>query len=336
MIKIDLINLELLSKYRTPLMGFSALLIIICHASSYHVEMPPVVRFLLSFGNVGVDIFLFLSGIGLWYSLNQGNRGRLSKWYKKRFVRIFIPYVLIQIPFWGFSIIKGNFDLIDSLYEFSTIAFWVRHTGMWYVALLIPLYLLTPFLYKLLESTSHRIKLVIFLMILVLILCNLDIYSENNLAMNVIKNIQWAFGRTVSFIIGMAIAPVVKQGVKVNGLYIVLTTIILVPTLRLLGFGYYWSLFAVMVLCFVKILDYLSLKGRTYSFLQFMGVISLESYLSNVYLKNTLMQTSWYNSDSPLLYGHYFDYVVLVFIGGILLSFIVHKISAKIFCCIKY
>ena len=68
------IDLELLSKYRTPLMGLSALLIIICHASTYHVEMPPVVRFLLSFGNVGVDIFLFLSGVGCCYSLNRGGR----------------------------------------------------------------------------------------------------------------------------------------------------------------------------------------------------------------------------------------------------------------------
>ena len=226
--------------------------------------------------------------------------------------------------------------MIDSLYEFSTIAFWVRHTGMWYVALLIPLYLLTPFLYKLLESTSHRIKLAIFLITLVLILCNLDIHSENNLAMNVIKNVQWAFGRTVSFIFGMAIAPAVKQGIKVNGLYIVLTTIILVPTLRLLGFGYYWSLFAVMILCFVTILDaHFPLKGRTYSFLQFMGVISLESYLSNVYLKNTFMETSWYNCESPLLYGHYFDYVFFVFIGGILLSYIIHKISTKVLYYIK-
>ena len=330
MIKIDL---ELLSKYRTPLMGISALLIIICHASTYHVEMSPVVRFLLSFGNVGVDIFLFLSGIGCWYSLNRG--GALSKWYKKRFVRIFIPYVLIQIPFWGFNLIQGNFDLIDSLYEFSTIAFWIRHTGMWYVALLIPLYLLTPFLYKLLESTSHRIKLAIFLMTLVLILCNLDIHEDNHLGMDVIKNLQWAFGRTVSFIFGMAIAPAVKQGIKVNGLYIVLTTIILVPTLRLLGFGYYWSLFAVMLFCFVKFLEFLPSNGKVYSLLHFGGVISLESYLSNVYLKNIFMKTQWYHSASPLLYGHYFDYIIFVFMGGVLLSYIVHKISTKVLCYIK-
>lgn len=327
-----MINLNYLSKYRTPLMGISALLIIICHASGYHVEMPQVIRLLFSFGNLGVDIFLFLSGIGCWYSLNNEDP---AKFYKKRFFRIFIPYGLTHILFCGLNIIKGNFDLFDSLYEFSTIAFWVRHTGMWYIALLIPLYLLTPFLYKLLECTSHRIKLAIFLMTLILIFCSLDIHTENNLAMNVIMNVQWAFSRTVSFIFGMTIGPAVKQGVKVNGLYIIFTTIILIPTLRFFGLGYFWCMFAVFILCFVKILDFLPSNGKGYSFLQFMGIISLESYLCNVYLKNTFMKTSWYNSDSPLLYGHYFDYVVLVFLGGILLSFIIHKISNKLFYYIK-
>lgn len=206
---------------------------------------------------------------------------------------------------------------------------------MWYVALLIPLYLLTPFLYKLLESTSHRIKLAVVLMVSVLVLCNLDIYTDNHLAMNIIKNVQWAFGRTVSFIFGMAIAPAVKHGVKVNGLYIVLATAVLIPTLRFLGFGWYWCLFAIMNLCFVKFLDIMPSKGKVYSFLQFMGVITLESYIFNGYVRYMFMDSSIYTSHSIWLYGHYLDYF-MIFVVGTFLSYIVHKISAKIFCCIKY
>lgn len=321
------LDLNKISQYRTPLMGISAILIILCHANLYDIKVNSLIHFLLTLGNVGVDIFLFLSGIGCYYSLQNGVG--YQNWYKKRLVRIFVPYALTQIPYWGFYIIKGNFDLIDSLYEFSTIAFWVRHTGMWYIALLIPLYLLTPFLYKLLESTSHRIKLAVVLMVSVLVLCNLDIYTDNHLAMNIIKNVQWAFGRTVSFIFGMAIAPAVKQGVKVNGLYIVLATVVLIPTLRFLSFGWYWCLFAIMIFCFVKYLDILPSKGKAYSFLQFMGIISLESYIFNGYVRYMFMDSSIYTSNSIWLYGHYLDYF-MIFIIGTMLSYMVNQVSTKL------
>lgn len=321
------IDLNKISKYRTPLMGISAILIILCHANLYDIKVNSIIHFLLTFGNVGVDIFLFLSGIGCYYSLMRG--GGLANWYKKRLIRIFIPYALAQIPFWGFYLIKGNFDLIDNLYEFSTLAFWVRHTGMWYIALLIPLYLITPFLYKLFESTVHRLKLACFLMCLVLILCNIDINIENHMTMNIIHNIQWAFGRIVTFIFGMAIAPAVKNGIRVNGLYVVLVTIILIPLLRFVGFGWYWCLFAVMVLFFCKFLDKIPSNGTVYSFLNFMGIISLESYLFNGYVRYMFMDSSIYASNSILLYGHYLDYF-LIFVIGSILSYIVNQISAKL------
>ena len=88
------VNLRLLSEYRTPLMGIAALMIILCHANGYGVAVPHAVRSLLTLGNMGVDIFLFLSGIGCFYSLSK--EPDTAKWYKKRFVRIFIPYALFR------------------------------------------------------------------------------------------------------------------------------------------------------------------------------------------------------------------------------------------------
>lgn len=68
------IHLGDLSRYRTELMGLSAVLILICHAYAY-VELPEVVRYMLSLGNMGVDLFLFLSGMGMWYSLSKNRMG---------------------------------------------------------------------------------------------------------------------------------------------------------------------------------------------------------------------------------------------------------------------
>ena len=64
-------ELEKLSQKRTQLMGLATLMIIICHASASHVLMPRWMSKLMDLGNYGVDIFLFLSGVGLFYSLSK-------------------------------------------------------------------------------------------------------------------------------------------------------------------------------------------------------------------------------------------------------------------------
>ncbi len=66
-----LIRFELkdLSAYRTQLMGVAAIMIIACHAGASNVLMPVWMKFVFSFGNYGVGIFLFLSGLGCSYSL---------------------------------------------------------------------------------------------------------------------------------------------------------------------------------------------------------------------------------------------------------------------------
>ena len=66
-------DLGLLSDYRTELMGIAALMVILCHSL-----MPPSIDYHSSFlkwfliqGNRGVDIFFFVSGFGLFISLDK-------------------------------------------------------------------------------------------------------------------------------------------------------------------------------------------------------------------------------------------------------------------------
>ena len=158
-------DLNLLSQYRTPLMGLAALMIVVCHAPSYGVEMPELVASLLGRGGLGVDIFLFLSGIGCWYSLSKG--ATPGSWYSKRFMRIFVPYLFMQIPFWFWRLLDGTFSLPHELLVFSTIGFWLYHVGAWYVALLVPLYLLTPPLFRLLQHKYRGLIAILLIVVLV-------------------------------------------------------------------------------------------------------------------------------------------------------------------------
>ena len=66
-------ELSLLSKYRTLLMGIATLGIIISHSMGFGCFCPnPLLKSIIMHGSLGVDIFLFLSGLGCWYSLNGG------------------------------------------------------------------------------------------------------------------------------------------------------------------------------------------------------------------------------------------------------------------------
>ena len=60
-----------ISQYRTELMGVATLLVIFGHSAGNGVVMPGWMESLCGLASVGVDIFLLVSGLGLWYSLSS-------------------------------------------------------------------------------------------------------------------------------------------------------------------------------------------------------------------------------------------------------------------------
>lgn len=322
-------NLNSLSKYRTPLMGIAAIMIIVCHTAQYGVVMPVFLRKLVIYGNLGVDIFLFLSGIGCYYSLNKNTD--LKEWYKKRFYRIFIPYLIIQIPFWIYYYINGTFDFLNELFIFTTIPFWTQHVGAWYVALLIPLYIITPFIHSLLNK-KHKIIATIIIIGTITLFCNIDI---NNICNETTGNIQWAFSRIPSFIIGMLIAPLIKREYKVS-----IKTILLFTFLSVLLYIsvhhfisddiFMWWCLTLPITIFLSILTNIIQKklSSIYKFISWMGIVSLESYLANIYLCK-LFKEFYYDLEPKYLFnGHYIEYLFIIFFG-IFISYAINKISKR-------
>ena len=58
----------LISKYRGELLGVATLMIVITHSIAI-INFPPMIEKILGLLTTGVNVFLFLSGIGLYYSL---------------------------------------------------------------------------------------------------------------------------------------------------------------------------------------------------------------------------------------------------------------------------
>ena len=110
-------NYSIISKYRGHIMGFATLWIALLHASMWFPIEP--INWLKLIGQGGVDIFLFLSAFGLYYSY-QKDDNKIHFW-KKRFMRvipIFIPLALLR---WYYN----DYSTTDGLLMLTTLSFWV-------------------------------------------------------------------------------------------------------------------------------------------------------------------------------------------------------------------
>ena len=93
--KIKDIELANISRFRGELMGAAMLFIIL-----FHVALPREDAFygLRRMGNVGVDMFLFLSGIGLWFSWMKTPSAR--HFFIRRYLRIYPTWLIIACLFY--------------------------------------------------------------------------------------------------------------------------------------------------------------------------------------------------------------------------------------------
>lgn len=80
-----------ISKYRTQLMGFAMLWIMIYHIGIDVTFLNPITRS----GYLGVDIFIFLSAYGLYHGFKKYSSIKI--FYKKRILRILPTYYLVLL-----------------------------------------------------------------------------------------------------------------------------------------------------------------------------------------------------------------------------------------------
>ena len=149
--KIKNIELADISRYRGELMGAAMLFIIL-----FHVQLPRSDMFfgLRRMGNIGVDLFLFLSGIGLWFSWMKDREGENLRqktvgFYLRRLLRIYPTWLVMASLFYvGDFMEAGKYsknlaDLLgDVLVNWD---FWLHdELTFWYIPATMMLYMLAP------------------------------------------------------------------------------------------------------------------------------------------------------------------------------------------------
>lgn len=245
------IRLGDVSEYRSALMGTAMLLIIMFHTGMDHRY------FMWGFikcGNVGVDVFLFLSGIGLWYSWSKCSS--LRHFFFRRYLRVY-PTWIILAPFFYIpnylyhtSYSRNIPDLIANItFNWS---FWrVDDLTFWYVPAIMMMYLFAPFYMNLIKKYPvYR-----WLPIIAIMFCFVQQYVGP--VHEYVGHVEIFWSRIPIFLLGINCGEMVKNGKNIDGTAI-------------------WLILLAFVLSLVVCVNFeMSWRGRYPQFLERLNYIPL-------------------------------------------------------------
>lgn len=128
---------------RDELMGVAIILVILYHLYCWcnygHFD-------LFKYGYIGVDIFMYVSGLGLCFSYNKRS---LLSFYKRRMIRIIPIFCVFNIILLLISY-DNTLQLKHVVGSFTTLNFYdlSSNSKEWFISSILLLYLLFPVIYK--------------------------------------------------------------------------------------------------------------------------------------------------------------------------------------------
>lgn len=141
-----------LSRYRSELMGLAALWVMLFHAYPFKFGFFPLDAFKY-LGFAGVDIFILLSAMGLYVSLNKEETPSLLSFYLRRARRILPTFWLIVGLYSLYLVIRGRIGWGVLAWNLSTLYYWFHIDGAfnWYIPAVLAFYALAPLYARLLR-----------------------------------------------------------------------------------------------------------------------------------------------------------------------------------------
>lgn len=324
---------ELFSKYRTLLMGVATILIIIFHFTEdrdiYNYGYFGFIDFYKTYiGSCGVDIFLMLSGLGLYYSWKKNSN--YKEFISKRLIKILIPYLIVSIPAYIIrNLVITNIGFIECIKDLLFISlFEYGRNWYWYIFFILVLYVIFPYLYEMIESDKKTIDnektiLNIFTFITVISMC-LFYYANP-----IFGNINIMLLRVPIFVFGIYLGKLSYNKTKIESkwiflLFLAIGFIFLRKFNKLMIIRYALGSIG-LIICVITIQLFEKLEKKKIELkivkkiLEFFGKYSLEIYLVHVTVRYFFLQ-----------YGmptYRVRYEVLMVIVSIILSIIINRVS---------
>lgn len=319
-----------LSKYRGDLFGLAIIQIMIFHYFEDYFNAGGNTRvitligkiYYYIFGAIGVEIFLFLSGMGLYYSLTNNNN--IKDFYIRRFTRVLPTFLIVSVMyyFWR-NFIYEKMGVVGFLRGELFINFVSVHdTTYWFILLILIMYLVFPYLYRTLLPDKEYRTLVLMGILGVWLLTAILAYF---LIPGIFANTEILYLRVPIFILGLFYADKVMNNSPLTRVEILLLASIVVLKVAfnrvvMIPFGgrsmaTIWSfpiMFAGVWLC----KNFLAYNTCLHRFVQWTGSLSLELYIIHVSLREVF---NAYNFSMAVGW-HYMVMIVITYLIAILLK----------------
>ena len=325
---------KILSDYRSFLMGIAIISIIIFHVTedchNYHYMFNGVIKLYYNYiSAVGVDIFLLLSGLGLLYSMKKNDN--IKEFYKKRYLKILIPYLVVAIPALIQFCIAYNQDISYFFKELSFInVFLIGTRKYWYVVFICICYFIFPILFKYINKSKDTDEVVTKVLLLTTIITLFTfIFQSSNPVL--FKRINLMLVRFFPFFLGMLFGYLSYNKKKIETTdYMMMVMgipfILLVRTSSVI-LKTYGRFLSITACCFLLVLLLNKIdKYKVIAFLkrivEWFGKYSFEIYLIHVSIRRVFASYKWYTCEPK----YFVPYIVI----SILLVPIVNRISKLI------
>lgn len=312
---------RLLTKYRFSILGVVLVWIFFRHTFFYNQFSFGLFDYLTHIGDCGVDIFLFMSGFGLYFSFSKDEN--VKSFYFRRLFRI-IPTVVILVLL--FAIIDGCLDINNGFREIISPSYWFFsfYSKNWFIGAILLFYVVYPLIYKFINKDY------ILTIGCSYLLAVLGIAVVHMLDIKVVNQLALYFARIPIFILGSVFA--MKQNLFDKKYLLFFLFLMSIPLLycipKIIQRLFYGFITLYLVTCIPYGLKLLPSKINTY--LSFIGKLSLEFYLIHIYLlsNNALDRVNKIVSSEILT-------SLIVLVGVIILAYICNIIISKLTGLIK-
>ena len=308
-----------ISENRNYLYAIMIIWIVFFHIFLYINIFPDnLLRLIMINGNIGVDVFLFLSGISLYFSYKNNNE-KIIDFYKKRFIKLGLVYLFIVIP---------AQIIMSQIYD--------NYNGgdYWFLLCILICYFIYPLLYYPVKHNKKYINIIISLGLIVALML------FNYLIPKTYFEIERLITRIPIFVFGTAFGKEVYQKKKISGNFVLFCISLILITnpvffflkkifnnsfdllfyrisLGIIGVG---VIFLLLIL--LKCFDNIIIK----KFLNVIGKITLEIYVVHVSLLTFFL--NYLNlTFNKVSYAAIFS--IFFFILSVFISIIFNKLIEK-------
>ena len=286
-------KLELLSEARTSLMGIAIIWIILFHTTKLKLNLPLFIKFpLFTLGDCGVEIFMLLSGFGIFCSLFN-NSDELF-FYIKRLKKLLpvIPIIIIYaflIKDYSFQSLVGYILQIN--FYVTAYSNDLNYNRFWYIPTILLFYFVSPIFFNIINK--HISKKLIIILISLSLLFTVPFWNDTYKIV--------AVCRFTIYLVGFILGWYYCNNMKLPNRFINITYILSIISFFIIafiyqnidmfninifnyGFIYFIRIFFILGLCFFfseinKRIKYIKLFTPVNFILKILGENTLEIYL---------------------------------------------------------